>query len=240
MGKMEKMKGCKKASSSWLLASSGEYSLHLLRDPTHPTAKTPSKVERCNHAASTPNPGPMAWNVWKVWKVWNMVPTSSSQNMRRPVAHPTPSSFAPPRTSHMLQCYKCWRNLCHEPFHFHASIICHGRTEGGEKIQTFYKLQRTHRDYPTWLDVLGVVSDSLPPVLSGYGYPQGVRDSIDGVAWRDTQARNSQITWDAFTLKILQLETIGKKWYKKPFGSELQHSQEESKNHAISACFPSA
>lgn len=80
----------------------------------------------------------------------------------------------------MLQVLK--ESGCHEPFHFHASIICQGRTEGGKKIQTFYKLQQTHRDYPTWLDVLGVVSDSLPPVLSGYGYPQGVRDSIDGVA----------------------------------------------------------
>lgn len=46
---------------------------------------------------------PMAWNAWNVW---NVVPTSS-KNMRRQVAHPTPSSFAPPHTSHMLQCYKC-------------------------------------------------------------------------------------------------------------------------------------
>lgn len=52
----------------------------------------------------------------------------------------------------------------------------------GERFKHFINFNRLTETHPTWLDVLGVVSDSLPPVLSGYGYPQGVRDSIDGVA----------------------------------------------------------
>ncbi len=169
-----------------------EQVLHLLRRPSLPRHQARSKgaTTQPRHQTQDPWHGTCGymWIYVDICGLWNMVATS--KKMRRPVAHPTPSSFAPPRTSHMLQCYKCWKESWPAISNHFTSPTSQYVTKGRGKIQTFQKhVQQTH---PTWLDVLGVVSDFPPPVLSGYGHPQGVRDSIDGVAWERLKGHTSK------------------------------------------------